>query len=148
MRLLVACLLLIAGIGPLMAEDAQPVRWRPEYAQLDPLDQQWFSQQNIPGTDKSCCSAADGAKAEETLCPGSNDIACPAGEVGYWARFHISQPFDEESGTSGLELDVDWMRVPDAAVLSSSNRHGVPVVWWWFENGKPAIRCYAPGAKS
>jgi hypothetical protein len=86
----------------------------------------WFRSQKSPKTGVICCNEADGVYAEEEVRSGH-----------YWTRF------PEPKG--------EWMQVPDDVVIKDPNRHGVPVVWWYYEmnpvNGKRElkIRCYAVG---
>lgn len=97
-----------------------------QYAQVDPATREWFRSQRVPGGERvgqSCCSEADGTTAEEDI-RGDH----------YWIRFQARG------------IDSGWMQVPDEVVIHEPNRHGAPVVWWFYNNGKPAIRCYAPGS--
>lgn len=129
-------------IGLLLASAWTPVKWRPEVAQLDPEEQQWFSQQYIPrGEHKggSCCSLADGTYAQEDIRYDEK------GEGHYWTRFHYGRyNYLQQWKDIG---ESDWMQVPDDAVINDKpNRHGSPAVWYYFDNqDKVMIRCYAPG---
>ncbi len=96
------------------------------YSQVDPKLKKWFEEQTIPGTNRSCCSQADGATAEEDI--RGND---------YWVKF-------EAEG-----FVVGWMKVPASAVLDTPNLRGVPVAWWGKgEEGEIVVRCYSPGPKT
>ncbi len=114
-------------------------RWRPEYAQMDPREQQWWSNQRNPVTKKPCCSYADGTYAEEDIRDGH-----------YWTRFKYRVT---EAGINEIEKTSDWMEVPADTLLDTvPNIHGAPAVWWGvsYRAGKtpiPFIWCYAPGAK-
>lgn len=104
-----------------------------QYAQVDPAVRQWFRQQTVPGGPHkgfSCCSEADGTYAEEDI------RADPDGSSHYWVRFEA------------YGRPVDWMKVPDEAVITEPNRHGRAVVWFAAPNdgGLPVIRCFIPGA--
>ena len=90
------------------------------YAQADPAVSQWFRSQVSPKTGGNCCSEADGEYAEEDIRNGH-----------YWTRWPRG--------------DGEWHEVPDDVVIYDPNRNGAPVVWWYWENGEPKIRCYAPG---
>ena len=97
-----------------------------QFAQVDPETRQWFRSQKSPKTGAICCNEADGEYAEEAVRSGH-----------YWTRF------PESKG--------EWMQVPDDVIIKDPNRHGAPVVWWYYEmnpeNGKRElkIRCYAVG---
>jgi hypothetical protein len=97
-----------------------------QFAQIDPETRQWFRSQRSPKTGAICCNEADGVYAEETVRSDQ-----------YWTRF------PESKG--------QWMQVPDDVVIKDPNRHGAPVVWWYYEmdpeNGRRVlkIRCYAVG---
>ena len=39
----------------------------------------------------------------------------------------------------------DWVPVPADVVIKDPNRNGPPVAWWYYQDGKLQIRCYAPG---
>jgi hypothetical protein len=110
--------------------------WRPEYAQMDPQDREWFRSQRNPTTNVPCCNEADGAKAQEDIIDGH-----------YRARFTARKyPASTSDPLAFEEVDSGWMDVPDDTVIKQANRHGAPVVWWWWKDGLLSIRCYAPGA--
>lgn len=125
--------------GALLGPGASEARWRSEMAQLyTPQEQEWFGKQLIPGTSTRCCSTADGTFALE-------DIRYDAKGIGhYWTKFH-TKSHDDETGTAWGEQETEWIEVPDDRVIREPNRHGSPAVWWYFENGEPKIKCYAPG---
>lgn len=119
-----ACLAVLGLASPhsLARDDG---RW----SAADPAKRQWFRSQISPKTGQMCCDEADGTEAEEDIRDGR-----------YWARWKIkARGYD-------LEYTTEWTLVPDDVVIRDPNRNGSPVVWWWFEGGKPAVRCYAPGA--
>lgn len=122
--LLVLCLTLVASIAHSREQ------FPGQYAQVDPAIKKWFNEQKIPGTERLCCSEADGVYAEEDI-RGTH----------YWARF-VAKQYNE--GAPPVEISSGWMQVPDEAVIHDPNRHGAPVVWWGWQNGL-FIRCYAPG---
>jgi hypothetical protein len=125
-------------------------RWRPEFAASDGAVRQWFHDQTIPGSSTRCCDESDGTNAEETDCPGSDVFKCPEGDVGIWVRFHVPETFEDEEGFPGVPArDVDWMRVPDKAIIRGSpNPNGAPIVWWTYTDGGLAIKCFVPGLRS
>lgn len=99
------------------------------YAQVDPKIRQWFQDQKSP-QGHPCCSIADGTFAEEDIRDGK-----------YWVRF-VAQTRDGERA-------VDWMQVPDSAVILAPNFHGRPAVWYfWNEDDQSwSVRCFIAGAK-
>jgi hypothetical protein len=54
---------------------------------------------------------------------------------------------DWESRDGGYRVRIDgqWVDVPEGALVDGPNKAGVTMVWPWFENGKPAVRCFKPG---
>jgi hypothetical protein len=104
-----------------------------QWAGMEPELRDWFRSQKIPHGEKAgslCCNESDGTFAEEQIINGK-----------YWVRFCTTLATPERPCTL-----TAWMPVPPDAVLDHPNRHGSPVVWYWFEDGIPKIRCYAPGA--
>ena len=91
-----------------------------QYNNVSPEVRQWFRAQKSPKTGGLCCNEADGTYAEEDIRNGE-----------YWTRFEL---------TNG-----EWILVPQDVVIKDPNRNGAPVAWWYFQNGKVQIRCYAPG---
>jgi hypothetical protein len=107
-----------------------------KWAQTDAATRHWFRTQLVPrGEHKgtSCCSAADGASAEEDIRAGV-----------YWVRFAACDYYNPS-----VCIQVDWQPVPGDAVLDGPNHRGVPIVWWYFSEDTKGyrIRCYAPGPK-
>jgi hypothetical protein len=91
-----------------------------QYENVSPDIRQWFRAQKSPRTGGLCCNEADGMYAEEEIRNGT-----------YWTRFAITRG--------------EWVPVPWDVVIKNPNRNGAPVVWWYFQDGKLQIRCYAPG---
>jgi hypothetical protein len=98
-----------------------------QWAQSPPAIRKWFQDQRVPNgpeAGKSCCNTSDGNYAEEDIRDGN-----------YWTRCPVDSPCPIK----------EWMLVPAGAVIHDPNRNGAPVVWWFYEQGLPKIRCYAPG---
>ena len=92
----------------------------------------WYEAQHVPGgrfKGQSCCTVADGADAQEDIREGQ-----------YWTTWTVKHP-------GGKEVVYPWQPVPPEAVLTGPNPRGVPIVWWFLENAKAVIRCFAPGVK-
>jgi hypothetical protein len=122
--LLIWALLMYWLNSPAHAHDTNGV-----FSQLEENQRQWLRTQRIPhGTSNKggelCCNEADGTYAEEDIINGR-----------YWARWRINDAL------------TAWMPVPESAILDTANWNGSPVVWWFYSNGNPVIRCYAPGPK-
>jgi hypothetical protein len=140
---LVTALVLVSVLAVVFLTTLAHARWRPEYAQLSPAEQQWFYNQQVPGGPSKgarCCSIADGTYAQE-------DIRYDAAGMGHhWTNFHYKRdtgPYGTEAGT---EAESGWIQVPDELVIHEPNRHESAAVWYLIENGKPKIRCFIPGA--
>ncbi len=126
LRLIVAGALCLSAVGAAGRE-----LYPGQYAQVDPAERAWFSDQKVPGTHSSCCSQADGVTAEEDIRDGH-----------YWARFVYQQWQNDKH--MYLQKDSGWMQVPDAAILDT-NHQGAPIVWWYIPADQVMIRCYARG---
>jgi len=92
-----------------------------QYALVPQHIQDWFKSQKNP-KGEPCCSVADGTYAEEDV----------RGDY-YWTRFQTAFGITE------------WMPVPDSALIRGPNPNGSAVVWYYFQDGKPVIRCFIPG---
>jgi len=45
-----------------------------------------------------------------------------------------------------VRINGEWIDVPDEAVVIEPNRVGRTMVWPYFINGRPIIRCFMPGS--
>jgi hypothetical protein len=54
--------------------------------------------------------------------------------------------WDMGGGRYQVTIEGKSYDVPDEALISEPNRLGYAVVWYFFENGVPKIRCFMPGA--
>jgi hypothetical protein len=107
---------------------------------------EWFLAQTNPKTGVPCCNSADGVNAEEEQCPGGAvllhpEFKCPPGDENVWVRFVVKSSPQDITGQP-----IDWMIVPPDTILPSS--HGVATVWWYLQDGKIGIRCFARGPRS
>ncbi len=50
--------------------------------------------------------------------------------------------------TYDLEVNGEWVDVPDEAVVKGPNKDGRAIVWPMYEDGHPVPRCFMPGAES
>ena len=86
---------------------------------------------NRPPQSKVCFSLG-----EQTSARLGYNAGVPTGTLGDLAGTPDSSwPF-----TKG-----EWIPVPAEVIIKGPNRNGTPVAWWYFEDGKLHIRCYAPG---
>ena len=117
--------IVVAIIILLMAPAFAREQYPGQFAQVDPKVKDWFQEQRVPGTEKSCCTIADGTFAEEDIRDGQ-----------YWTRF-------EAFGSV-----TPWMEVPPETVIHDPNKNGAPVVWFYRDNeaAPVKVRCYSPGA--
>lgn len=111
-------------------------RYPGQYAQVDPATSQWFKDQQVPGRGYSCCSLADGTKAEEDIRQGK-----------IFTRFTYTR--HSYADNSDTEEHSDWIEVPDEAIIRDGkpNPMGGPVVWYYTEGmtGEVVkIRCFKP----
>ena len=109
-------LALLVLCAPALARELYPGQYRNVPADV----RQWFRSQKSPKTGALCCYEADGTYAEEDIRNGV-----------YWTRFELTRG--------------EWIPVPSDVVIHDPNRNGAPVVWWFYQDGRVQIRCYAPG---
>jgi hypothetical protein len=53
--------------------------------------------------------------------------------------------WDTKDGHYRVRLEGEWIDVPDDAVVTEPNRAGRTMVWPYYVNGHPLIRCFLPG---
>lgn len=53
--------------------------------------------------------------------------------------------WDSKDGHYRVRLNGRWVDVPDDAVLKEPNRDGRTIVWPYYVNGSPIIRCFIAG---
>lgn len=88
------------------------------YANADPKIRDWIrSLKDKFGV--SCCDTADGEEVEGWF----------FGETGY-----------------RIKVKGIWLDVPASALLTVPNLLGYARAWLYYEDGKPKIRCFLPGA--
>src|SRR5262249_639504 len=81
---------------------------------------QWFD--SLASRRGPCCSVADGQSLEDV-------------------------DWDTKDGKYRVRLDGQWIEVPPDALVTGSNKFGLPVVWPYKDyEGKTQIRCFIPGA--
>jgi hypothetical protein len=53
--------------------------------------------------------------------------------------------WDTKDGHYRVRLDGEWVDVPGDAVITEPNRAGRTMVWPYYVQGRPVIRCFLPG---
>jgi hypothetical protein len=53
--------------------------------------------------------------------------------------------WDTQGGHYRVRLQGEWIDVPDDTVIKEPNRAGRPMVWPYYLNGRPVVRCFIPG---
>lgn len=114
--LIAIVLLICAGIASCSKSHARDPDGR--YAQ-SPL-KGWFDQLRSKGGGP-CCSDADGTAL--------SDI-----------------DWDTKDNHYRVRIDGQWIDVPDDTVITEPNRAGRTMVWPFYLNGRPTIRCFMPGS--
>lgn len=54
--------------------------------------------------------------------------------------------WDTKDGHYRVRIDGAWIDVPDDTVITEPNRAGRTMVWPFYLNGRPTIRCFMPGS--
>lgn len=71
-----------------------------------------------------------------------NGALCCSGEEGTAVP---DTDWTTEDGHYMVRLNEKWIRVPDEALVTQPNQFGRTVVWPYYINGEPIIRCFMPG---
>ncbi len=53
--------------------------------------------------------------------------------------------WDTRNGHYRVRLQGEWIDVPDDTVITEPNRAGRTMVWPYYINGHPVVRCFMPG---
>ena len=77
-----------------------------------------------------CCSHADGYVVEDADWQTTRD----------GKHYRVRVPLS----AGGTEMD--WVDVPDDAVITEPNKAGRTMVWPLYGNGSVSIRCFMPGS--
>lgn len=79
----------------------------------------WFD--SLKSGNGPCCSDADGTALSDV-------------------------DWESRDGHYRVRIKGTWIEVPDDAVLPGPNLAGKTMVWPFYVNGAPTIRCFIPGA--
>ncbi len=53
--------------------------------------------------------------------------------------------WDTRDGHYRVRIQGQWIDVPDDRVITEPNRTGRTIVWPYYINGRPFVRCFMPG---
>jgi len=53
--------------------------------------------------------------------------------------------WESKDGHYRVRIGGEWVDVPDSAVIDAPNRDGPAMVWPYYFNRKPHVRCFIPG---
>lgn len=53
--------------------------------------------------------------------------------------------WESKGGHYRVRVNGEWLDVPDDKVVTVPNIGGRTIVWLYFADGKPAVRCFMPG---
>ena len=108
----------IAAVSMVLGTLAAPARDDGRYAN-SPL-KSWFESLQSKGGGP-CCADADGLSLSDV-------------------------EWDTKDGHYRVQLQGEWIDVPDDTLIKEPNRAGRTMVWPYYLNGHPVIRCFMPGA--
>lgn len=54
--------------------------------------------------------------------------------------------WETRDGRYRVRLLGNWVEVPEDTVITEPNRFGRTMVWPYYVNGRPMIRCFMPGS--
>ena len=112
-------LIVLASIG-LVAVGAVSVRAHDDGRYANSPLKAWFDALHSKGGGP-CCSNADGVALSDV-------------------------DWDTKDGHYRVRLNGDWIDVPNDTVITEPNRAGRTMVWPYYLNGRPIVRCFLPGA--
>ena len=61
------------------------------------------------------------------------------------AKHLESDDWESKDGHYRVRIEKKWIDVPDSAVLKEPNKDGRTLVWLFWINGEPMVRCFIPG---
>jgi len=110
--------LIIAALAVLLTTGATARDRDGRYAN-SPLHE-WFEHLETPGGGR-CCSDADGTAVADV-------------------------DWQTANGHYRVRIGDEWLDVPDDHVITEPNRFGRTMVWPYYTNGHPHVRCFMPGS--
>ncbi len=91
-----------------------------KYARANPEMHKWFEQLRSQAGE-ACCALDDGNLVKDS-------------------------DWRSKDGHYQVFLDNGWIDVPENAVIKEPNRYGRTVLWPYYEDGHPYVRCFLPGS--
>jgi hypothetical protein len=91
-----------------------------KYAKANPEMAKWFKQLRSPAG-AACCAVSDGNTLQDT-------------------------DWRSKDGHYQVLFSGEWVDVPENAVIAEPNLYGRTVVWPYYEDGHPTVRCFLPGS--
>lgn len=90
----------------------------------------------------------DGRYADSPLKPWFESLRSQYGQCCSDADGYVVADVDWESdrGHYRVQIDNEWVVVPDGAVIGEPNRIGRTMVWKHYIDGHPRVRCFMPGS--
>ncbi|MET4279799.1 MULTISPECIES: hypothetical protein [unclassified Bradyrhizobium] len=70
---------------------------------------------------------------------------CCADADGYIV---LDPDWESDRGHYRVRIEGEWVVVPEGAVLREPNRAGPTMVWKYYLDGHPRVRCFLPGTMS
>lgn len=112
--------LLLAALGllVLVAAGAGRTLARDDGRYADSPLKSWFD--GLRSGNGPCCSDADGTALSDV-------------------------DWDTRDGHYRVRFNGEWLDVPAAALVTEPNRYGRAMVWPFWLEGRPQIRCFMPG---
>jgi len=90
----------------------------------------------------------DGRYANSPLKPWFESLQSEFGKCCTNADGYIVLDPDWESdrGHYRVRIEGEWVAVPDGALVKEPNRAGPAMVWKYYIDGHPRVRCFLPGS--
>lgn len=78
----------------------------------------------------------------ETLHSGRGEQCCA--DVDGLALSDVD--WDTKDNHYRVRIENEWIDVPDDVVITEPNRSGRTIVWPFYLDGRPTVRCFLPGS--
>jgi len=90
----------------------------------------------------------DGRYAHSPLKPWFESLRSGLGQCCSDADGYVIADADWKSdhGHYRVRIDDEWVDVPDGAVITQPNKIGRTIVWKYYIDGHPKVRCFMPGS--
>lgn len=54
--------------------------------------------------------------------------------------------WETKNGHYRVRIEEEWIDVPDETVITEPNRFGRAILWPFYLDGRPTVRCFMPGS--